>query len=282
MRWLALLGGTILAAVAWIACWQQVELARLRRQNGDQAALLAQLEAQTGALGRRVEADDRSLRDTAAALAESDQTALAMQRLRALLIDRAQTISDVRAAAAAFHIRDGSREMLIALEQATGDLDRQIAALAGPDATAALGVPPDAAVLTEAPGLGAAPVMAAPATYVTPTVIQAPSSVVVVPQPPDDSLAEAEAPALIGLGGIGVSGEGRRRARSPETAILSGAGAGIPLAVEPSFAYSTTSPLLIEREQRRESGRNGAGPPRLASPSAPVVIAHRSVATAAH
>lgn len=281
MRWRALLGGTILAALASMACWQQVELARLRRQNGDQAAALAQLEAQTGALGRRVLADDRPLRETAAALVESDQTALAMQRLRSLLVDRAQTISDVRAAAAAFHIRDGSREMLIALKQATGDLDRQIAALAGPDATAGLGVPPDEALLTDAPGSGAAPAMAAPATYVTPTVIQAPSSAV-APPPPDDSLAEAETPALIGLGGIGVSGEGRRHALSPGSAVLPGAGAGIPLTVEPSFASSTTSPLLIEREQRRESGRNGAGAALRAPPSAPVVIAPRSVATVAH
>lgn len=280
MRWVAILGGTIIAAAAWAACWQEIQLVRLRRTNALQAAQVTALQAQTEELDRRVAAGDRALRDTAAALAAADRAALPMQRLQALLLERSQTIADVHEAAAALHIREGSREMQAALAQATMDLDGQIAELAGPEVAAGLGIGQPVPVFPPAERLPQPPV-ATVAYY--PVYLPNGPSVADEPDAADAAPPAEDQTPLVGLGGIGVSrsgrGSGAKESQSavPKAPPLSpAAGAGIPLVLRPSLAYVTTSPTLIEQEQHAPAATPAQkpAPPPLVTRAVPAPATH--------
>lgn len=129
-----------MAVVAWLACWQQWELAQLREMNVTQAAQVAHLTEQTASLDRRVHADNRTVLRQEADLAADRRAALDAYQLQALLTERQQTLLDARDIAMVMRIREGSREWRMAIAQATHELDARIVGLVGAPTAIRLGV----------------------------------------------------------------------------------------------------------------------------------------------
>ena len=251
MRLTALLAATVLAAVAWIACWQEVQLVRLKHQMRAVAAVATPFHA--------AQAQLKPARPEVAL-----HPLPALDRLRSLLNEREQAAADARDAAAQLGIPAGP-EMDQAVAFSTAELDQAIAKLIGPAAAAQL------AALNE-PSVPVAPMIPAPVApapiylnvppaqvYVT---VAAPAPVMLAPATPvpaeSDPADQAVAyPQTGGLGwGYVTSGRSERHHKPTQLEELKSltASAGIPLAASPLGGVVSTSPLLLLR-QHMAAGR---------------------------
>ncbi len=254
MRLTALLAATVLAAIAWMACWQEVQLVRLKHQ----IRAVATVSEPAGVEPTRPEVAFHPARSTLRAPLPS------IDRLRALLSEREQAVADARDAAAQFGIAAGP-EMDQAVAFSTADLDQSIAKLIGPAAAAQL------AALNE-PSIPAAPMTPAPVAPAPIYVTVPPAQVYVTVAAPAPVMV-AEAPALAepdtedetaaypyqqtgGLGwGYVTSGRTERHKPTQLEELKSlTASAGIPLAASPLGGVGSTSPLLLMR-QHMAAGR---------------------------
>jgi hypothetical protein len=247
MRLTALLAASVLAAGAWIACWQQVQLVRLKHQI-HAAAAVSEAARPNEILSDRARSEP----------ARPENPPHPLDRLQTLLAERQRAVADARDAAAQFGIPAGP-EMDQAIAFSTADLDQAIAKLIGPAAVAQLAVVTTPSV----PVAPAVPAPVAPAPiYVTVQPAQvyftvaAPAPVVVAAAAPAPDESETEAQpaaypvATFGFGSSYVT-TGRSERHKPtqaEQLKYFTASAGIPLAASPLAAVATTSPLLLLRQ----------------------------------
>jgi len=258
MRFTALIAALVLAGVAWIACWQEVQLVRLKRQIKNRT------EAAPVVTRPRVKL---------AAYHPPARTALSqLDELRELLIEREEAIADARDAAGDYGIAEGSPDMDRAILQATQDLDRAIVKLAGPAAatqvTMDIPTAPVPANVQVAPVpqvilIGSAPAQTtAPTTNVYVNVAAPEPSYAYPPETEADSGSGAYAAQPLIYGGIGASigKPTRRSARRGVSSIQAvkyfAASAGIPLSSSPLGSMVATSPLLLS-QQRSASAATG-------------------------
>jgi hypothetical protein len=252
MRFIAPLAALALAGVAWIGCWQEVQLVRLRRQIRTQAAQ----PIAAVAVAVPVPSIAQAVRTEAHHPAPPPSSPL--DQLKELLIERQEAIADARDASAEVGIAEGSPDLDRAILLATEDLDRAIIKLAGPAAGSQLTqyipratLPPDVRV-APAP---ASPVASPSPAYVAAQPanifvnVAAPAPVVVYEAPPAaESFAPPYGPQQIIYGGLGASfGPPRRnqarKLTETEKARYFAAGAGIPLPRSPLPEVVVTSPV---------------------------------------
>jgi hypothetical protein len=261
MRLAALFAATVLAAIAWMACWQEVQLVRLRQQM--RAATVASEPARPQAALDLAPLDPAALNASELNPAELEHSrsknalhALpSMDRLRTLFAERERAVADARDAAAQFGIPVGP-EMDQAIAFSTADLDQAIAKLIGPEAAAQLALATEPSVpvapLTPAP-VAPAPIYVnvAPApVYVT---MAAPAPVVSAAASSEDGGVEDEGTYPVATGGLGwgyiTSGRTQRHKETQLEQLQSlTASAGIPLEASPLGGVVSTSPLLLLRQ----------------------------------